>query len=115
MLTSAPRSSVLSVDIMITSAPRSVNILIICKLNTDNLRIVENVYIPFEITTDVVDGSVKSSTHALDEIFVHKESISDVKDTLVESTTTIPDDIDISDDDTSDFELMFQMMILMRF
>ena len=60
-----PRSSVLSVenlDIMITSAPRRVNKLIMCKLMTDNSRIVEDVHISSEITSDVVDDLTKSST-----------------------------------------------------
>ena len=60
----------------------------------DNLRIVENVHIPFEVTND--DELVKSSTLTLDETHVHEESISNIHDALVESSTPIPDDIDVS-------------------
>jgi len=65
---------------------------------------VEDVHITSEVTNNVVDKSVKSSTPALDKIYVHKESISDVQDALVESSTLIPDDIEVLEDETSDFE-----------
>jgi len=68
----------------------------------DNLRIVENVHIPSEITSDVVDNLVKSSTLTLDEPHVYKESISGVQDALLKSSTPILDDTDVSEDDTSD-------------
>ena len=85
--------------------PRRFNILIMCKLMTfDNLRIVEDIHIHSEVTSDVVDDLVKFSTLTLYETHVHKESVSVVHDILVESSTLIPDDIDVSKDDTSDSE-----------
>jgi len=45
----------------------------------DNLRIVENVHIPFEVTSNV-DELVKTSIPTLDETHVHEENISDVQD-----------------------------------
>ena len=89
MLMSAPRSSVLSVDnldIMITSAPRRVNIIIMCKLITLIIReIVEDVHVPSEGTSDV-DELVMSSTYTLEETHVYEESVSDVQDALVKSS-----------------------------
>jgi len=52
----------------------------------NNSRIVEDVHIPSEITSDV-DELIKSSTPILDEIHVHEESISYVQDALNESST----------------------------
>jgi len=101
---SAPQSSVLSVEnmnIMITSAPRRVNLKID---DTDNLRIIENVYIPSEVISDV-NELVKISTSTLDETHVHEENISDdIQNALFKSSTLIPDDTDVSEDDTSDSE-----------
>jgi len=45
----------------------------------DNLRIVENVHIPFEVTSNV-DELVKTSIPTLDETHVHEENISNVQD-----------------------------------
>ena len=55
-------------------------------MRINNSRIIENVQISSEITSDV-DELIKSSTPALDEIHIHEESISDVQDALVESNT----------------------------
>ena len=53
----------------------------------DNSRIVEDVRIPNEVTSDIVDELIKSNIPALDEIHVPEESISDIQDALVESST----------------------------
>jgi len=50
--------------------------------DNDNSRIVEDVHIPSEVTSDVND-LVNSSTPALDVIHVHEKSIGDVHDALV--------------------------------
>jgi len=103
---SAPRSSdpiVENLIIMITGAPRRVNIDNVQINDIDNSRIVDNVHIHFEITSDV-DEIVKTSTPTLDEVHIHKKNNSDVWDALVESNTPIPDDMDVSEDDTSDSE-----------
>ena len=55
----------------------------------DYLRIVEDVHISSEISSDIVDELIKSSITALDEINVHDESISDVHDEIVESSNTL--------------------------
>jgi len=55
----------------------------------DNLRIVEDVHIFSEISSDIVDELIKSSITALDEINVHDESIIDVHDEIVESSNTL--------------------------
>jgi len=68
----------------------------------ENSKIVEDVYIPSEITSDV--DLIKSNTLALDETPIHEESISDVQDALVKPSTPISDDINISEDDTRDLE-----------
>jgi len=63
MLTSAPRSSVLSVkilDITITSPHRRVHIDIVRIDDIDNSKIVKDIHIPFEVTSD--DELIKSST-----------------------------------------------------
>jgi len=89
ILTSALCSSVLRVnnlDIMIASAPRRGHIDIVCIDDINNSRIIEDVHIPFEITSDV-DELIKSSALTLDEIYVHEESISDIHEALVESST----------------------------
>ena len=52
----------------------------------DNLKIVKNVYISSEVTSDV-DDLVKTNTLTLDETHVH--------DSLIESSTSILDDIDV--------------------
>ena len=44
----------------------------------DNSRVVEDVHIPSEVISDVIDDLIKSSTSILDETPVHEESISDV-------------------------------------
>jgi len=67
------------------------------------LRIVDDVHIPSEVTSNV-DDLIKSSTPTLEEIHVHEESISDVQDAKVESSIHIPDDIDVLEDDASDLE-----------
>ena len=81
MLTSAYQSSVLSAEnlnIMITSAPRKVNILIMCKLMTLIIqRLSRMSHISSEITSDV-DELIKTSTPIPDEAHVRKENISDV-------------------------------------
>jgi len=70
----------------------------------DNLRIIENVYIPSEVISDV-NELVKIRTSTLDETHNHEESITDdVQNALFESSTLIPDDTDVSEDDTSDSE-----------
>ena len=51
------------------------------------MKIVEDVHFPFEVTSDIVDELVKTSTPILDETHVHEENISDVQDVLVESST----------------------------
>ena len=43
----------------------------------DNLRIVEDVHVPSEITSDV-DEFVKASTPTFEETYVHEENISNV-------------------------------------
>jgi len=62
----------------------------------DNSRIVKDVNIPSEVTSDV-DNLIKSSTPTLDETRVHEESISDAQDVVIEFSTLIPDDIDVSE------------------
>ena len=52
----------------------------------DNSRIVEDVHIHSEVTSDVVDDLIKYNTPTLDEIHVHEESISEDQDALVESS-----------------------------
>jgi len=89
MLTNAPRSNIQTVEnlnITIFSAPQRVYLLIVRIDDIDDLRIVKDVHILSEVTSDV-NELIKSSTPALDEIYVHEESISDVQDALVESST----------------------------
>ena len=74
----------MKLDIMIISTPRRVYILIF--MHIDDSRIIEDVHLPSESTSDV-DELIKFSTLALDEIHVHEESISYVQDALVESST----------------------------
>ena len=69
----------------------------------DNLRIVEDVHIPSEVTSNV-DDLVKSCTPTLDETHIHKENINDDHDALVESSTLMPDDLNVTENDTSDSE-----------
>jgi len=82
MLTSAPRSSVLSVEnlnIMITNTPRRVNMLIMCKLMILIIGgIVEDVHIPSEVTSNIVDELVKCIIPTFDETHVQEEGINDV-------------------------------------
>ena len=70
----------------------------------DNSKIIEDIHIHFEVTSDVVEELIKTSTSTLDETHIHEENISDIQDALVESTTLIHDDIDVSEDNTSDSE-----------
>jgi len=65
---------------------KSLQIDIVCIDDIDNL-IVEDVHIPSEATSDIVDELLKSSTPTLDGIHVHEESISDIQDALIESDT----------------------------
>jgi len=58
----------------------------VCIDDIDNSRIVEYVHIPSEVTSNVVDELLKSSTPTFD-IHVPEESINDVQDALVESST----------------------------
>ena len=108
MLTSAPRSRVLSIEnfnIMITIAPSKSRHTDNVQIDDiDNSRIVEDVHMPFEVINDVVDDLVKSSAPAFDETHVHEERNNDIRYALVESSTSIPNDIDVLEDDTSDFE-----------
>ena len=69
----------------------------------DDYIVVEDVYVPFKITS-VDDTLVDSSTPILDEFHVSSEGTSDVVDVLVGSSTPIPDDIYVHEDDTSDSE-----------
>jgi len=71
----------------------------------NNLRIVEDVHIPFEVTSD--DELVKSSTSALDETRVHKDGINDegfndIQDALVKSSTSALDKTHVHEDSISD-------------
>ena len=52
----------------------------------DNSRIIVDVHIPSEVTSDILDELVKSNTPALEEIHVREESIIGVQDTLLESS-----------------------------
>ena len=61
----------------------------------DNSRIVEDVHVTLEVTSDVYE-LVKTSTPTLDETHIHEGNINDVQDALVESNTLTPDDIDVS-------------------
>ena len=70
----------------------------------DNSRIIEDVHISSEVTSDVVDELVKSNIPKLNKTRVHEENVSDIQDALVEPSTLIPDDTDVSEDDTSAFE-----------
>jgi len=101
MLMSAPSSSVLSVknlNVMISSASRKVNILIMCKLMILIIRELSRIStFLLRLLVMFVDELVKSSTPTLDGTHVHEESISDVQDVLVESSTPIPDDTDVSE------------------
>jgi len=45
----------------------------------DNLRIIEDVHIPFKVTSDVVDELVKTSTPTLDETHINEKNISDIR------------------------------------
>ena len=53
----------------------------------DNLRIIEDVHIPSEVTNDVDDEIVKSSTPALNDTHVHEKIISDIQGALVKVST----------------------------
>ena len=64
-------------------------------------RIVEDIHILSEITSDV-DELVKSSTPILDETHVHEESISDVHDLLVKSSTPTLDETHAHEESISD-------------
>ena len=82
MLMSAPRSSVLSgefghYDYQCLSKSQHIDNVQIDDI--DDLRIVEDVHIHFEVTSDV-DELVRSSTLTVDETRVHEKSISDVQD-----------------------------------
>jgi len=46
--------------------------------NIDNPKIIENVHIPSEVTSDIVDELVKTSTPTFDETRVREENISDI-------------------------------------
>jgi len=72
--------------------------------DVDDSRVVEDIYIPFEITSVVEDTLVDFSTPILDKIHVSSMRTNDVVDILVESSTLITDDIYIHEDDTSDSE-----------
>ena len=61
--------------------------------DVDNSRAVEDVYIPFEITSVAEDILVDLSIPILDEVHVSSEGTTDIVDALVESSITIPNDI----------------------
>ena len=52
--------------------------------DVDDSRIVDDVYVPSEITSVVFDTLVDSSTLILDEVHASSEGTSDVVDVLVE-------------------------------
>ena len=74
------------------------------------MRIVEDVHIAFEVTSDV-DDLINASTPTLEVTHVHEENISDIQNALVESSTPIPDDTDVSEDDTSDSEYILWSLV----
>ena len=101
---SPPQSIVLSVkilDITIISASRRV--YMIDNVYIDDSRIVKDIHIPSELTSDV-DELIKSSILRLDEIHVHEESISDIQDVLVESSTLALDEMLVHDESISDVQ-----------
>jgi len=57
----------------------------------NNSRIVEDVYIPSGVTSDV-DELVNTNIPTLDETHVHEESMNDVHYSLVKSSTPAVDD-----------------------
>ena len=70
-------------------------------VDVDDSRVVEDVYVPSEITSVVDDTLIHFSTPILNEIHVSSESISDAVNVLVDSSIHIPDDIYVHKDDTS--------------
>jgi len=91
-----------NLDIMITSVPRRVNILIICKLMTLIIRGLSRMStFLLRLLNDVVDELVKSSTPTLDETHIHEESISDVHDALVKSNTPALDETHVHEESIS--------------
>ena len=70
--------------------------------DVDDSRVVEDVYVPFKLTSVVEDTLVYSSTPILNKVHVSSEGTSDVVDALMESSTPISHDIYVHEDDTSD-------------
>jgi len=68
----------------------------------DDSRVVEDVYVPFKLTSVVEDTLVYSSTPILNKVHVSSEGTSDVVDALMESSTPISHDIYVHEDDTND-------------
>ena len=66
----------------------------------DDSRVVEDVYVPFKLTSVVEDTLVYSSTPILNKVHVSSEGTSDVVDALMESSTPITHDIYVHEDDT---------------
>ena len=62
--------------------------LILPSDDVDDSRVVEDVYVPFEIISVVDNTLVDPSTPTLDEVYISFEDTSDV-DAMVESSTHI--------------------------
>jgi len=92
----------LNTDYQCPSNNRHVNI--VRSDDVDDSKVVENVYVPFEIISVIENTLVDSSPPILDEVHVFFEGISNVVDTSVESNTPISDDIYAHEGDTSDSE-----------
>ena len=60
-------------------------------VEVDDLRVVENVYVPSKTATIIVDITVNSGTPIIDEIHVSSDSTSDNVDEIVEpNAPTMP-------------------------
>jgi len=68
------------------------------------LRVTENVYVSFTITSIVQNPLANSNTQIIDKIHEFSESTSDNVDVRVESSTPIPTEVHTHNNDTSDAE-----------
>ena len=76
---------------------KSRHVNIVSSNGVDDSRVVEDVYVPFEIISVVEDTLVNSSTPIIDEVHVSSEGTSDVEDALMKSNIPISDDIYVHD------------------
>jgi len=75
--------------IMITSASKSQHVNIVLCDDVDDSKVVEDVCVPSEITSDVVNALVESSTPIPSDIYVHEDDTSESEYVLVESSMLI--------------------------